>query len=608
LGAARFSLIYHDMIESMNAAVLIVSGLVALSIFSSLLSFRIGAPLLLVFLLVGLVAGEDGLGRISFNDVNAAYLIGSVALAVILFDSGFHTNIKAFRTAAWPAMALASIGVFVTTALVALPVHFWLKMGWLESALMGATLSSTDAAAVFFLLRVGGIHVRDRVRSTLEVESGSNDPMAIFLVLTLVSLLTQAKPASPIHIVMEFTAQFGVGALVGMAGGGIIVFAVNRMGFERGLQPLAAISMALVVFGLAGLLHGSGFLAVYIAGLIAGNARISAPETMKRFQDGLTWLAQIVMFLTLGLLATPSEFPPYILPALGLAVVLMLVARPIAVWLCLVPFGFTSNEIAFVAWVGLRGSVSVLLAVVPMVAGLAHGRDYFILAFLVVLVSLGLQGWTIGVVARFLNQIVPKRIGPVERMELEIPGARHELVSYKVAPDSLVARGQKLPRWAEPSLVIRGDKSYSAHAAGSLHADDTAYLFARPERVPHLDRLFASPAPAAEADRQFFGDFALAPDGPMKDLALSYGLPVEPADFDHTLAQWVVRELGHLPGVGDRVQLGEVELIVRAMDWDESISEIGLAVEPTRIDKARLPLFPGLADIRKRFRKRPSGA
>lgn len=586
------------MMESMNSAILIVSGLVALSIFSSLLSFRIGAPLLLVFLSVGLVAGESGPGGLTFNDVDTAYMIGSIALAVILFDSGFHTDLKVFRAGLWPAMSMATLGVVVTTALVAVPVHYLLGFDWLESALMGAILSSTDAAAVFFLLRVGGIHVRDRVRATLEVESGSNDPMAIFLTLTLVGLLTAKTPPAPAVLGMEFIAKFGIGAAAGMFGGGLIVLAVNKMGFERGLQPLAAISLAMVLFAATEQIHGSGFLAVYIAGLAAGNARINSPVTMRRFQDGLTWLAQIIMFLTLGLLATPAEFPTFALPSLAVAAVLILVARPVAAWLCLLPFGFTRNETAFVSWVGLRGSVSVLLSIVPMVVGLPHGREYFIVAFLVVLVSLALQGWTLGPVARFLGLIVPKRIGPVERMELEIPGARHELVSYRIVADSLVARGHRLPRWAEPSLVIREGRSYSAHAAKGLRPGDTVFLFARPERVPHLDRLFASAATAAEADSRFFGDFALEPAAHMRELSLLYGLPVEAVDYEMTAAEWLVRELGHAPGIGDRAALGEVELIVRALDWDDRISEIGLAVEPTKVDAPRLPVFQTRAELK----------
>ncbi len=591
------------MIESTNFAILIVSGLVALSIFSSLLSFRIGAPLLLVFLCVGLVAGENGPGGIKFDDVHAAYMIGSIALVIILFDSGFHTSLKAFRTALWPAMALATGGVVITTAVVAVPVHFLLGFSWLEAALMGAILGSTDAAAVFFLLRVGGIHVRDRVRATLEVESGSNDPMAIFLTLALVGLLMTGNPISPVAIGMDLGIKFGIGLVAGLAGGGLIVLAVNKMGFERGLQPLAALSLAMMLFAATESLHGSGFLAVYIAGLVAGNARINAPETMRRFQDGLTWLAQIVMFLTLGLLATPSEFPAFALPSLVVAVVLIFVARPLAAWICLLPYGFNRNETAFVAWVGLRGSVSVLLSIVPMVVGLPHARDYFIVAFLVVLVSLGLQGWTIGAVARFFGQIVPKRIGPVERVELEIPGARHELVSYRIVADSLVARGHRLPRWAEPSLVVREKKSYSPHAAKGLKPGDTVFLFARPERVPHLDRLFASAAPAAEADSRFFGDFALEPGTHMQDLALLYGLPVNEADYGMTTSEWVVRELGHDPGIGDRVALGEVELIVRAMNWTDHITEIGLAVEPTRIDAPKLPVFQSRTELKAMLKR-----
>lgn len=596
------------MIESMNVAILIVSGLVALSIFSSLLSTRIGAPLLLVFLTVGLLAGEDGIGHIHFDDARTAYLIGSVALAVVLFDSGFHTGIKAFRAAAFPALALASVGVAVTTLVVALPAHYVLDLGWIESALLGAIVSSTDAAAVFFLLRVGGLNLRERVRATLEVESGSNDPMAIFLTLALVGLLAGTGHAgghgwAGVGILSDFFTQFGVGALAGMAGGGLIVLAVNRMGFERGLQPLAALSLAMVVFAATGAIGGSGFLAVYIAGLIAGNARIAAPETMRRFQEGLTWLAQIAMFLTLGLLATPSEFPPYLPGALAVAAVLMLVARPLATWLCLLPFGFKRNDTTFIAWVGLRGSVSVLLSIVPMVAGLPHGREYFTVTFLVVLLSLSLQGWTIGPVARFLGQVVPRRIGPVERVELEIPGARHELVAYRVVADSLVARGQRLPPWAEPSLVLRNGRTFGGFAINALRPGDTAYLFARPERVPHLDRLFASPAPLAEADHRFFGDFAIAPATRMKDVAASYDLVLPPEDLGQTAAEWLARRLGYPPGVGDRVPLGEMELIVRALDWDDSISEIGLAIEATAVDRPRLPLFQSPSELKSMLRR-----
>ncbi len=593
------------MIESLNAAVLAVAGLVALSIFSSLLSLRIGAPLLLVFLGVGLLAGDGGFGALRMDDPAAAYFLASVALAVVLFDSGFHTRFKAFRAAAWPALTLASVGVLFTAGVVAVPAHFLLGLAPLEALLLGAILSSTDAAAVFFLLRVGGITIRDRVRSTLEIESGANDPMAIFLVVVLVETLAAGGGGLELglHMVSGFIIEFGIGLAVGLGGGFVLVQAVSRLGFERGLQPLFALTLALVIFALAGILGGSGFLAVYAAGLVAGNSKLPAPESMRRFQDGMTWLAQIGMFLTLGLLAVPAELPPYLPAAVAVAAVLTLVARPLAVWLCLMPFRFSRNEMTFVGWIGLRGAVSIMLSILPMIAGLESGRVYFIVAFLVVLMSLGMQGWTIGAVARFLGMIVPRRIGPVERMELEIPGARHELVAYRVVPDSLVVQGHRLPRWAIPALVLRDGTSYGFHAIRPLKPGDTAWLFARPEKIAHLDRLFASPAILAEGDRQFFGDFGLAPSTRLKELVLSYGLTVPPGDAELTVADYIRRELRLNPGVGDRVPLGEVEVIVRALFDDGAIAEVGLAVEPTPIDKPRLPVFQSRKEIKAMLRR-----
>lgn len=593
------------LVENMHVAVLVLSGLVAASVVSSLLSFRVGAPLLLVFLGVGLLAGEDGLGGLDFDDAGAAYMVGSVALAVVLFDSGFHTSFKAVRLGAAPALVLASLGVAATAAVVAVPAHYLVGLDWGECLLLGSIVASTDAAAVFFLLRVGGITVRDRVRSILEIESGSNDPMAIFLVIVLVQFLTGTLGADGVGaaVLLEFLREFGFGAVLGLGGGLVIVQAVNRLGIERALLPIAALALALMLFAATSLVGGSGFLAVYVAGLVAGNSRLAAPDTLRRFQDGAIWLAQIAMFLTLGLLATPREFLRLAPAALAIAAVLILVARPLAVWLCLLPFRTNANETAFVSWVGLRGAVSILLSLLPLMAELPGGRVYFNITFMVVLVSLAVQGWTIGPVARFLGQVVPRRIGPVERMELEIPGALHELVAYRIVPDSLVAAGRRLPRWAVPSLVVRDGRSVLGSAVGALKPGDMVYLFARADRLPHLDRLFASPAPAAEADRQFFGDFPIDPQARMEDLGVIYGLPVPDEARDVTVGHWVEWQLGTQAGVGDRVSLGEVELIVRALTPEDAIAEIGLAAEPTRIDKARLPLFARGERIRAWLRR-----
>ncbi|MGE5477042.1 MAG: potassium/proton antiporter [Bacteroidales bacterium] len=593
------------MIDSMNVVVLVLSGLVTLSIFSSLLSFRIGAPLLLVFLGVGMLAGEGGIGGIRFDDASTAYMVGSIALAVVLFDSGFHTPFKAVRTAALPSLSLATVGVLLTAAVVAVPAHYLLGLGWIEGLLLGSILASTDAAAVFFLLRVGGIHVRDRVRSILEVESGSNDPMAIFLTIVLIRFLVDRSSHMGFggYVLLHLASEFGIGALAGLAGGFVIVQAINRLGVERGLLPIFGLSLALMVFAATAQVGGSGFLAVYVAGLVAGNSRLVAPDTMRRFQDGAIWLAQIAMFLTLGLLASPHEFPPLLLPSLGVAFVLIFVARPLAVWVGLLPFQMNRNEIAFVSWVGLRGAVGILLAILPIISGMENGRLFFNVTFMVVLVSLALQGWTIGPVARWLGQVVPRRIGPVERMELEIPGAAHELVAYRIVANSLVAQGHRLPRWAVPSLVVRDGRSLLGSGVSAFRPGDMVWLFAKPERVPHLDRLFASPAQAAEADRQFFGDFPIDPRARMDELAIMYGLPVPEEVREITVAQWLEWSLGTRPGIGDRVPLGEVELIVRALGVDDAISEVGLAAEPTTIDKPRLPLFPSGRELKQRLRR-----
>ena len=592
------------MIESLNAVVLILAALVAISVLSSLLSYQVGAPLLLVFLGVGLLAGQDGIGGLGFDDVGTAYLVGTIALAVVLFDAGFHTPLKSVRLAAFPALSLATFGIVVTALVVAVPAHFLLNLPWLESMLLGSVLASTDAAAVFFLLRVGGITVRERVRSILEVESGCNDPMAIFLTLMIIQFLVDRTTHSGFgrYAVTHLVREFGIGGVAGLVGGLAIVQAVNRLGLERGLMPIAALSLALVLFAGTATLGGSGFLAVYVAGLVAGNATLAAPNTMRRFQDGASWLAQIAMFLTLGLLATPSEFLPLILPSLGVAVVLIFVARPLAVWLGLLPFHVNRNETAFVAWVGLRGAVSILLAVMPMVAGMETGRLFFNVTFMVVLVSLAVQGWTLSPVARWLGQVVPRRIGPVERVELEIPGTLHELVSYRIVADSLVARGQRLPRWASPSLVVRDGRSLLGVSVEALRSGDLVWLFARPERVRQLDRLFASPATAAEADRQFFGDFPIDPKARMVELGLLYGLAMSPECSEMTVGQWMTERLGSYLGVGDRIGLGEVELIVRALGPDDAIAEVGLATEPTPIDKPRLPLFPSGREVCQRLR------
>jgi cell volume regulation protein A len=380
-------------LEAFYIVLLIGTLLVLVSAFSSLLAFRFGAPLLLVFLSIGLLAGVDGLG-IQFSNYPFTFMLGSLALAVILFDSGFITPIHSFKIAAVPAITLATVGVLLTSGIFAFAAALFLNLDWLEGLLLGSIVASTDAAAVFFLLRIGGINIRDKVRSTLEVESGTNDPMAIFLTIAIAELIGTGQRLSGIdlHFFLTFFEEMGLGLVFGLLGGMMIVAILNRFTSDRGLAPIFVLTLALLVFAFTGAMGGSGFLAVYVAGMYAGNRKMYAKQQIMRFNEGLTWLAQIIMFLVLGLLATPSQFPAILLPAIGLALFLIFVARPIAVWLSLLPFDFTQQEIGFVAWVGLRGAVSILLAIMPLQIGEENGEHFVNGAFIIVNVTLSLQG------------------------------------------------------------------------------------------------------------------------------------------------------------------------------------------------------------------------
>ncbi|MBP0438187.1 potassium/proton antiporter [Tianweitania sediminis] len=576
---------------------LIGTLLVLVAAFSSLLSFRFGAPLLLLFLGIGLLAGEDGLG-LTFSNSAAAYFIGSLALAVVLFDSGFGTSIATFRLAAAPAITLATAGVILTAAIFAIAAHFFLDLSTLQSLLLGSIVASTDAAAVFFLLRIGGINVRDRVRSALEVESGANDPMAIFLTISLVELITSGAGMEKIglDLAVDFLLQMGVGVLAGLLGGILIVALINRLKLDRGLTPIFTIALSMLVFSVTGALGGSGFLAVYVAGLYAGNRSIRAHASIRRFNDGLTWLAQIIMFLVLGLLATPSQFPAILLPALGLALFLIFVARPLAVWICLLPFNFHRTETAFLSWVGLRGAVSILLAIVPVLGDVPNGQIFFNAAFIIVLVSLLVQGWTIGPVARRLGLIVPAHIGAVDKVELELPGtAHHELLVYRVVPSSPVAKGERVPRWARPSLVIRDGQSMRYQYAGRLRANDYVYLFTHHRYPRLLDRLFASPAVLDGDDAEFFGAFTIDAKRPAIELQAAYGPQLHPGEEDMTVAELMTARLGGRAEYADRVPMGPVDLIVRDIDDDGIIQTVGISLEP----ESRAPNIPAFFNLRE---------
>ena len=374
-------------LDSVSIAILLGSVLVMAGILSSLLALRFGAPLLLVFLFVGMAAGEGGPGGLRFDDVRTTYLVGSLALALILFDGGLKTRFQSIRAVLAPSIVLATFGVLLTALITAPVAKYALGIGWPEALLVGAVVASTDAAAVFLLVHTQGLRLRPRVGATLEVESGTNDPFAIFLTLVLVELLSIGQSDS-VDVVLQFLREAFLGIVIGVTGAWLVVQALNRVSLPQGLHAPFVTTAALVIFGVAQISHSSGFLAVYVAGMLIGNRPTRAHNSVVAFLDAATWLAQIVMFVMLGLLVSPERTLSTLLPAVAVALVLMLVARPVAVFLCLAPFRFNWREKTFIAWVGLRGAVAIFLASIPMLVGLPNAQIYFDVAFGVVIISL----------------------------------------------------------------------------------------------------------------------------------------------------------------------------------------------------------------------------
>ena len=567
--------------ELTHQLILLTGALFLLSVLASAISTRLGLPLLLVFLALGMLAGEDGPGGIHFDDVETTYLIGTVALSVILFNGGLCTDIGSFRVGLWPALWLATVGVVATAGLTGLAAAWFLDLHWLEGMLIGAIVGSTDAAAVFAILHSHGLQLKQRVDATLQIESGVNDPMAVFLTIALVQLLAAGGTYPDWRIIGQFVQQMGIGAVVGLGGGWLLIGLINRITLNSGLYPLLAFSGALLIFGATATIGGSGYLAAYLAGLLLGNRPLRNIRDIRRFHDGLAWLSQIGMFLILGLLVTPHQLLPLAAPSLLIAAALILVARPVTVALCLLPFRFAWREQLFIGWVGLRGAVPIILALFPWLAGLEHHRLYFDVAFFMVLLSLVIQGWTVAPAARLLQLEVPPTASPVEqRIPLDLPGSSdYELVRYQVAADSRVTghtlAEMNLPDTVQPTTVVRGKQMGKYGECGPLQADDQVYLFARAADLPLLDQLFTvqQVPPHLKAGR-FFGELALNADADLVEIALLYGLSLDSADAAGTLEQCLKRRFDQ-PVVGDRVRLGPVEFVVREMQG-ERIVRVGM--------------------------------
>ena len=565
--------------ESIDHVILIGGIVMSLGIVLGAFSARFGVPFLLVFLAVGMLAGVDGPGGIRFNDTWLSFLVGNLALAVILLDGGLRTRFATFRVALKPSLSLATVGVLVTAGLVGVFAAWLLGIDWRLGLLLGAIVGSTDAAAVFSMLHSSGIRLKDRVASVLEIESGINDPMAIFLTLTLIEWVTAPGGLTPLGLVMSLLVQFGVGGVLGLALGYCLARVLERIHVAEGLQAILLCAGGAMVFALVQTAGGSGFLAVYLTGMLIGNRERAVTADTMRAMDGMAWLAQSAMFLLLGLLVAPHRILEVAGPAVAVAAFLMLVARPVAVWVALLPFRFNAREKGFIAWMGLRGAVPIVLALFPLLRQAPEAGLLFRIAFAVVLASLLFQGTTVSVAARLARVRRPGYPEPVARSRLR--GTRApilEVMQFCVGPNAPVenvrADQLELPPRSRLLTVARDDALAEPNQT-VLRAGDAVSVLAPATTLPRLSLLFQSPGRAPTWE-EVSHDFLLSGDAPLGDVAAIYGTrALTPEEEALSLEAAMLRVFTSPPVEGDSVEIAGVPLTVTRMEGAK-ILQVGL--------------------------------
>lgn len=544
--------------------ILVAAVLILLGILSSKLSARLGLPMLVLFLLVGMLAGEEGVGRLAFNNPHFAHAIGTLALALILFDGGLQTPLHSVRKVWKPASLLATLGVLVTAMLTGVAASYILPISLLEGLLLGAIVGSTDAAAVFSLLRNAGVNLGDRLKSTLEIESASNDPMAIFLTVTLLEILVNGlKPGA--GVLQLFLLQMGGGAVIGLLVGYLTLQLLKRIQLQAtGLYPVLVAASGLFSFGLAASLGGSGFLAIFICGVMIGNNKFAFQKTTFLFHDGLAWLSQITMFVMLGLLITPSSLLDVWWQGLLIAVVLIFVARPLAVFPLLKLFRFNWREMSLISWVGLRGSVPIILAIFPLMYGLDNAALIFNAVFFVVLISATLQGSTLPLVAQKLGLIEPLQAKPAATLEITSLGdVDAEIVEYTLSEQSRAAN-RRLSRMALPegvvvAMITRQEQIIPPRGSTILQSGDHLFVVLKTDFKAMLEQVFSEPG---FESNHLPGQLRLKAASRLSDLRWCYNLDIPGDTADLSLEELCRQQLAEKLQEKASFRLGELEFIV----------------------------------------------
>lgn len=477
---------------SPNIIILITSILLFVSVLSSKTANRTGLPMLTFFLLIGMLAGSDGIGKISFDHPEAAQFLGIIALCFILFSGGLDTKFEQVKPIVWRGITLSTLGVLVTAILVGVFVYWLTNFTWVESLLLGSIVSSTDAATVFSIFRSKKTRLKRNLQETLEFESGSNDPMAYFLTLMFIALIKQPEISIWSMLPMFLKGMF-LGGLMGFLIGKLTVRIINRVSlYVEGLYPVLTIAMMFFSYSLTEFIDGNGFLAIYISGLILGNSNFIHKRSLLKFYDGFAWLMQILMFLTLGLLVFPSKMTPIIGIGLLISVFLMLVARPLAMLLCFLPFKIYYKDLMFVSWGGLKGAVPIIFATYPMVEKVPNAEMIFHIVFFITLTSLLLQGTTLINVAKWLKLIIPEGKSKKPVLEFESHHIKSVLEEIMVEPDFRCVNQTivdlELPKTALIVMIERDNKYFTPNGSTVIEAGDHLTVLADTKK--NLDMTF----------------------------------------------------------------------------------------------------------------------